>query len=61
MAGHQHQWQTIQLSDGSVARVCLCGTFRVQFQAELPGPIDPWSQDALDLLEKEGTDEADVR
>ena len=58
MTGHTHIWQVITLGDGSVARVCLCGSYRVQFQPELPRPIDPWSQEALDLLEKEGTDDA---
>ena len=57
MAAHEHQWQVIHLQDGSVARVCLCGSFRVQFQAELPQPTDPWSPTTLDLLEQEGTAE----
>lgn len=54
MASHEHQWQVIHLKDGAIARVCLCGSFRVQFQAELPRPVDPWDQATLDLLEQEG-------
>jgi hypothetical protein len=57
MAAHQHLWQEITLTDGSLGKVCLCGSFRVQFQAELPQPIDPWSQASLGLLEAEGTAE----
>jgi len=59
MAGHQHIWQTITLGDGSVARVCLCGSFRVQFAAELPRHQDVHRiEETLDQLEQEGT--ADV-
>jgi len=58
MAAHQHIWQTITLGDGSVARVCLCGSFRVQFATELPRPHDVFAPETLDELEQEGT--ADV-
>jgi hypothetical protein len=57
MAGHQHVWQMLTLSDGAQARVCLCGSFRVLFQAELPQPVDIYSETVLDLLEQEGTAE----
>jgi len=59
MAGHQHIWQLITLADGAVARVCLCGSFRVQFKSELPPRQDVHRiEETLDTLEQEGT--ADV-
>jgi hypothetical protein len=56
MAAHSHVWEFITLADGARARVCLCGDWRVQFAAELPSPVDIYSETMLDLLEREGTD-----
>jgi hypothetical protein len=57
MAGHVHIWQEVRMADGAVARLCLCGSYRVIFAAELPRRVDPFTPEVLDLLEAEGTAE----